>query len=952
MSTVEIEFGLQVTKAIFIKTVKKLISKINSTRNLKNPNLISLGKATFKNYVIYTLDCPALSNTSKHLRKVETSTGITYESKERLNKEKRGTIELFGNSIPIFLRSSIETQLESKDFESTTCKYDNISRILRLSIPTQYFNVDLSIRYMFDNTKEKFVKGLTLDFNSFLEGIIVPGATMLFDIEFELKQYYVDQIINPTCSNESVVLDMIYSIIVELLTDKNLVVEDLIKNYTKSPQVVTFTNEIIEKSNQDDMVKLLKTDGVRNLMIVTLCKTEFKSYLKFYRWNSLESENIDLIELDESKFAKIKIPKRQTKELQSKIVELTEVLVAIFDCERVNLSKNQIKMLNETKDPYDYYYIFDGYYIQSIEDGFKQASRQILEEQPERKLSKGDIRTCSFEQRMQKIDEWFKTVAPYKVEHKDLPEYNSSQLGTVVYNSTNMNNSLFRVVLKNYETKVVYSELLEVANVILQPIKDGVAEIEFDGYILQLKQPYELISLTQHQHMKVSNEQKVFDLSKTYSFKVKPTRFNTIDFKLKNNNSKLIPSYSTSDQKEQLNTEYQLYVVGSGLDSTYNLKEISRLKTIEKFTDILFSTPFIENTHIYNAEYDSEIEWCVGKRVHPKDVDLNGKIVEMWFDIDTKQWRIHKIRHDKSKPNGYRTAFSNMSLFFDPLRLESYYSPILATFSTDLVDYFHECSHFVRDVMYDKLQTTMYEKQFDTLLKINYLDFAGGRGGDVFKIIDTMKQMSPEAILNLFATDISSTGLVKYAQKVQKLSQSAKRTINLNVIAKPNGDEEQSEILYGEIISRKEFAKFNIINMSFAIHYISDYLEEFVNLCKRLLADDYIIMLTFYDSEDVLANIDKFKVFKDIEIDIKDNKAYMPLPTISSSGYREEPCMSKEHIKFLKDSFEDKCTIYDFNPFFNNNLKVPSTVKDKAGIDDVNLYFSCIRTLIFASEVA
>jgi hypothetical protein len=967
--SVEIEFGLHLSKGIFIKVLKKLISKINSSSALKNKNTLTLGKATFKNYSVFTVYNKALASTSKKFRKVETASGITYESKERLTKEKRNNIDLFGKQIPIFIRSSIETKLEKEEFEKSTQIFSNAERILRLTIPTQYFNIDLSIRYIFENEsktdresarKEKLVKNLTLSFNDFLEAVIVPGATILYDIEFELKDWCVEQIIAPKSvkTQESVILDSIYSMIVELLTDRNLLIEDLIKNYTRTPQVVTFSNEIIEKINSSNMVQLLKTDGVRNLMIITLFKTEFRSFLKFYRWNSIDSETIELIELDESKICNKTI--KSSKNGSDLFICHSEELLGIFDCERVNLSKTQIKLSKLDAEPYDYYYIFDGYYIRSIEDAYKQAIGVLSGNKPDDKLTRGDIRTCNFEQRMKKITEWLININKFVVT-EDLPDdnkvsaYSNSKLGTVVYNTISTYGTQLRIISKNYDLNVDYAKLVETYNTILEPIEDGVTTIDFDGYILQIKQPYELLMPTQHDSTNISPEKKLFDLSKTYSFKVKPLRFNTIDFKLKNDNSKIIPSYpsyTSPEGKNNINPIYDMYVVGSGQDSTYNLKEISRTKTSDKFTEILFSTPFIEGANTYDASLDSEIEWTVGKKVHPKDVDLNGKIVEMWFDQKNKQWHIHRIRHDKTKPNGYRTAFSNMSLFFDPLRMESYYSPKLVTFSEELIEYFHDCSHYVRDVIYEKLQNYMFAKRFDSLSKINYLDFAGGRGGDVSRIINLMTAMSPTAILNLFATDISSTGLVKYAQKTQKLSQTTKRVVNLNVIAEPNGDKNQSENLYKEIISRKEFAKFNVINMSFAIHYISDYLNEFVELCSKLLSNDFIIMLTFYDSEKVLENISKFKVFKDIKIDIENNEAYMPLPTISSSGYREEPCMSNEHINLLKTSFADRCEIYDFNPFFNNNLKTATRINDKNGIEDVKLYFNCVRTLIFVSEVS
>lgn len=936
--TQEVEYVLTLNKSLFERVKRMLFEKITSRS--KNQFEISLGKAKFKNYAVYTYSVGTTAGTKKKYRRVETFDSVYYEVKEKIYSETVNYVEIGESKVPMKLNSSIEYSISQEEVKNSNLKVLlNAERILRLSIPTDLFTIDISIRYIFENSsgtlkesviKENSAKLLKLDFTDFKASTIVPNCTMIYDVEFELRPFVVEKIIDEL-DHQHVFLKKIEYQIAELITNNNYWVQDMLAPYIRSPQVVSLSNDIISRSKEEDFVLLLKTDGIRNLLVITIFQNEFRKFLKFYRWNSMNSELIDVIELpDDDKVFVCKGAKENTKTSGGSLECEVEELCAIFDCERVLLSKSNAKRLSDEKNvviPYDYYYIFDVYYSK-----FKDSV---------------DVRTLTFENRMAEAEVVFKAIN--KIAKCDSKK--KGTLGTTLFERDSVQGYKLRIISKAYEKKVSFKKLVEDIKEEQDTVKDDLAEIEFDGYILQLKCPYVLIPKSNY---------SVFDLNKSYSFKVKPQRFNTIDFKLKNANSKTMPKYPNGRpvNKEVIDPIYKLYLVCSGVESSFALREASRSKSIERTTDILFLTPFYNQTSIYDASLDDEIEFpvveVVGtysngsvktkrtvKKVHPKDIDLNNKIVEMYFDHDKNIWKIHRLRFDKAYPNGYRIGLSNMSIHFDPLRLESYYSSKLTKFSDALVEDFHNCSHTVRDVIYNKLQEQMVIQKFDDFKQINFLDIAGGRGGDAEYIIKLMKTMKPGAILNLFGTDISSTGLVKYVLKTQKLSIQYQREINLNVVAGANGTTEQNEQLYEEIVSRDEFRKFNVINMSFAIHYISDYLHEFAEFCKRLMADDTIVMLTFYDSEAVLENIKKFKVFTDIKINLDKNEAYMPLPTIDASGYREEPCMSRKHIEELKSEFEIGFNIIDFNPFFNQKSK----------ISDNQLYFGCVRTLLFIKNV-
>lgn len=947
MNNTEIEYRLSLDKVQFERIKKIIFNKIRSKQ--QNDYEISFGLPKFRNYAVYTYLTTSLQDTKRRYRRVETFNSTYYEVKEKISSEIVQYVNISNSKIPLKINYATEKRIEKEEFKKSDLRIlSNAERILRLSASTEFFTIDLSIRYIFNNVsrssvesqlKENTVKTLKLDFNDFKSITQVSNCKILYDVEFELKPFVVEKIVDEKDGYKELMKKLQYQII-EFVTGNNQWVADMIQTYIRTPGVVSLSNDVISRSKEDDYISLLKTDGVRNLLILTIFKNEFRAFLRIYRWNSIDSELIDNIEITDKL---TKIIKEDDKLKGGSLEKESETLLGILDCERVSLSKTTSKKISDlstnpygSTNSYDYYYIFDVY------NSFKYN-----------RISKNgdvdhDCRELPYEDRMKEAINMFNTFSK-GINSKTLKS--KSQLGNVLLERKTINGYNLRIVLKNYESKISFADVIKTTQTIQKPIKDGLANIEFDGLILQLKCPYSIVTKGEHRY---------FDLSKTYNFKVKPPRFNTIDFKLKNSNSKKMPRYPSGQlvNKETINPVYNLYLIGSCLESTYCLRELARVKTIEKNTEILFETPFYDNTHLYDASLDDPIEMNIRNKgnhdenkkdissiskIHPKDIDLNNKIIEMYYDNDKKIWKIHRIREDKIYPNGYRVGFSNMSIHFDPLRLESYYADVsnLKTFPEDLVIDFHDCSHSVRNIIYNKLQEQMISKKFDDFSQINYLDIAGGRGADIEYIIKLMKVMKPNAILNLFATDISSTGLVKYALKTQKLAVQYQKEINLNVIAKPNGDDKLNEELYEEIISRHEYKKFNIINMSFAIHYISNYIPEFIKFCERLMADDCILMLTFYDSDAVLESMNKFKVFKDIKINPEKNEAYMPLPTISSSGYREEPCMLKSHIEILKKGFESSFSVIDFNPFFNQKSK----------IHDNELYFNCVRTLIFTKNI-
>ena len=902
MSSDELEYYIKFNKQTFLKVVRHYWYKLKMKE-------YGIGKLV--NYTIYTYKNDILSETNKKVRKIWNYTlGERYEAKERISKDFVTEFDYHNYTCKLFCKVAKETPITENLHVFKDKTIDNVSRIIRLTLKDKYFKIELSVRYILNNPTggrhkgeecERKAKMCDLNIDNFLNAPQIPGWDQICDVEFEVYPEYTKQILE---DGNSELKKRIEFAILQSLTGRNYQLDDIISNYSRSPQVVSLTNEILQNSKQEDFVSLVKTDGVRNLLV--FIKTE-DGKIEIHRWNSISSGLIDTIEL------KKKEPSIKNSSTKSSMRNLSmkdsEEIVAILDCEQITNPKTT---LPSDLPAFDYYYIFDVYNVY------------------------GDVRELPFKERMNKAREIKKIFENQsKIDHSQTSFDKSSnnqplisQLGEILTEYTNSKGIHFKLILKNYNETVNFNELIENYNKLMPSVKESVKDksidVEFDGTILQLKVPYQLAEVQ-------SIKGKVFDVSKYYSFKVKPLILNTIDFKLKNENTKKLPAYAIKPQ--EINPIYKLYLIGNNLESTYNLREVSRDKTTDRNVDILFETPFYEQTYIYDAR-DDKTPIAFGRRFDlPKNLDLNNVIAEMsWKD---GKWHLHRIRTDKTKPNGYRVGLSNISLFFDPLMVEGeYYHTELKTFPLKFIDEFHDCSRKVRDINYGRLKEILTDKGMLQRKQINYLDVAGGRGGEAEYIIKMLKSVDK---INLFATDISSTGLVRYVYKVQKLSVQYQKEINFNVIAEGNGTTKQNNKLLNEIVKRKEFNKFDVINMSFAIHYISDHLKEFVSFCEELLADDYVIMLTFYDSEMLLKNINGFKIFKDIKIDLDKNEAWMPLPTISDSGYRAEPCMSNKHVEILKSL--GRCE--EFYPF--QGKSTPNS--------DIRLYYSCIKTLIISNRL-
>ena len=122
---------------------------------------------------------------------------------------------------------------------------------------------------------------------------------------------------------------------------------------------------------------------------------------------------------------------------------------------------------------------------------------------------------------------------------------------------------------------------------------------------------------------------------------------------------------------------------------------------------------------------------------------------------------------------------------------------------------------------------------------------------------------------------------------------------------------------------------FNIFIMNYAFHYLCNdkyksNISDLVKLIKETKNNKSIFVMSFYDGEKILST-KKFKTFNIKTKVIKDDYilANMPLPTIETSGYREEPLVLSQHIEYLSKSlsFAIAVTPLQFRKYRRRNIR-------------------------------
>ena len=869
-----------------------------------------------------------------------------YETKETLSRVTPNNFSVYPISPTI--KYAIEKRVSKFDLP-----IHNLQRRLRASyfhseLP---FKFDFTIRYQ--STKKTIeeqmneVKNLKLNESDIFTPNLKNGFTLMCDLEIE----YIPESFTNIKEDFKLLLNEVFMNTAGLnISEKykfNPIYQEIYSlcPLDRSPQVSVLTNSIIQTTSKDEFVWLEKTDGVRYLLVM------FKG--KIYSFNNVDK-------LTEIPF-----------KYESNIEKLT-----VFDSElyEVNSDKKVFK-------------IFD---VVMVEEN--------------------DVSELNFKERMSKFEI---VKSKFKCES---------------------------ITIKPYYEIESWKHVIDFVNA--NPVSP-ISNDRIDGVIIQsIARPY-------------------FN-KKPISYKLKPYRLNTIDFKL---------MWVKSEQ------QYYLYLMGKSSELLYNLRLISRTSKIseeffgyntkhlenKKQYNILFESPFSNNMYKFRPRNQFNKDGYTELQINEATEIMNDmlkspkkyheKIVEMSFAEDG--WIPLRLRFDKEYPNSYRVGLSNAALLFSPptANMDVYFTRDKLAFDEHLIDTFHLANRAIRTFIFDKLINKNQENESYLMKEYNScVDIAGGRGGDLVHLFNA-------GCNNIFAIDADKEALITYSQKAA-LVQNTNIPHVLSVIDRNLSSKLTFNAIYGflcsnnqlirrDLYSRKEFrlGTIDLVVMNYAFHYICNRYPSIIELrqdMKNMLTNDGIVIMSFYDGDKILEQIsngnNKFSEFtikehkpkldlNDIQYSVLPNElrnfltetqvaqlveildvdsksflceepmtleksrnyiifdltspkikyrlqfktyyskydkdllnnlveqvmnkkyksnpwAMMPLPTISSTGYREEPLVLNKYLDILQVDFEVIEILY---PIQNKTLL---NYMCKNNIDDyLNDYLSNIKTVLFKRKL-
>ena len=465
--------------------------------------------------------------------------------------------------------------------------------------------------------------------------------------------------------------------------------------------------------------------------------------------------------------------------------------------------------------------------------------------------------------------------------------------------------------------------------------------------------------ILQHKTLPYSNVKPI-------AYKLKRTVMNTIDFRII-----YVPGKSV----------FYLYLRGTKYDLTRNRKKIPKINNYSQKhvgvntrnlpeTDIyiLFASSFYEGLHTFrprlmwdtSAYFPQETKQIkqLMKSILANPMQYSNKIVELSLNVDG--WLPIKVREDKVHSNGYYIGLSNVSIIFNPLvpDRKRYFERSLQT-DDRIANAYHAVNRLLRRYITERSIAPIREV-------ISVLDLAGGRGADAVNLYNA-------GAGNIFVLDSDRDALVQYHDRIIKTSHTRyepllssfrpipnmPRTILLNCIYGVLGID--NDALTAEIKARFEYPSngFNVVLMNYAFHYLCynmKCIDALHSLLSAVLGPKGMFIFTCFDGDaiwnDAVNSTLKLRSFT-ISLLTKDEItdetfkthldehtviARMPLPTIDSTGYREEPLVFKAHIDRLNMRLVEKYNLLE-------ECDVPQ-IKDIEHLDLVSDLLKYVRVYV------
>jgi hypothetical protein len=343
---------------------------------------------------------------------------------------------------------------------------------------------------------------------------------------------------------------------------------------------------------------------------------------------------------------------------------------------------------------------------------------------------------------------------------------------------------------------------------------------------------------------------------------------------------------------------------------------------------LIFTTPFFNNS--YYLDFSQQLTYAEKQKYFTPEVrEINKLIKAMQSDPDSfnniiiecswsgTRWVPMRQRRDKFFANHYSVCLSNMCLSFEPISFdkEVYFTGKhqLNTNLTDEqnknpftkadADSFHVAGTRLRAKMLETVKAFIAENN----IKIkSAIDLAGGRGGDLNSLLNL-------GAYNIFATDVDKVALCTYHNKAFDFK-FTRAPFYFNAFYCDLNNDESVNDLCESIKSRREYREdINCMIYNYAIHYTVHHLENIKYIVETFLTEPQsVFVYTYFDTDafEKMSDDNRYKPRK-INTDGEDERIRVPLPTISATGFGEEPAVRSHMLEHVVDN--NKYETYEFD---------------------------------------
>lgn len=502
------------------------------------------------------------------------------------------------------------------------------------------------------------------------------------------------------------------------------------------------------------------------------------------------------------------------------------------------------------------------------------------------------------------------------------------------------------IVKEVNEINMPWLDLLEQVNS-TRVIKSStiIEYIKIDGIILQ-------------------NKSAPYGDGKDFAYKVKPQYLNTIDF---------LAMYYPLEYK------YILFVTSSYKIANSELKTITfhskfyriffnnlnpmqqALAQSNPMVQAIFSSPYVENASFIDFnniearhleplfDEDKNEARHIIEQMKTNPQEFHHRVIECVY---TECWIPLHVRTDKKYANKYVTAISNFDIIFNYFDRKSASSvPEPRYFDRGIKDtevslFFKFVNSNIRTYVYDKYVNPVCDK----IRNVCLCDLACGRGADIPRIVEN-------CVSNVFAIDADRDALVEYRERFSRRVQmkddqrkvigssgaggsSIGHILETAVIPRPNHftlnivnkkiNENSIYEIEQEIMNRSEFSYFDVVVCNFAIHYLLYNIPDLIALVEllvKVMKKNGILILSYYNGDKILDNMDIYENLKHFKISILEEAERYSINESKhkgniKGGAKTKPVSHNVHdleynyINWLKKYNSDKFLLNTFCTFF------------------------------------